>query len=240
MIQTIFYGLFLFLDLTSEQINLSNKIKFGIIILCFCFVLSKNEGTNKSIRLFLRLAFFFTLISDLCLLILDYYYYGILSFIIVQQLYSLRIDLSKVQSGHIESKEKIIPKFLQRLVVKSLVTIVLCSIMKCIGVTLDSLLIATVFYFISIVTNVIRAGVMAFFQQKEKSNLFFAFGMILFLLCDINVGMFNLSNYVPLSDDMYGFINSISSILMWTFYAPSQVLIALSIVSHKTCEPLEE
>jgi hypothetical protein len=56
--------------------------------------------------------------------------------------------------------------------------------------------------------------------------------MVLFLLCDINVGLFNLSDFITPSP-AYNIIYSISSILMWTFYAPSQVLIALSVENEK-------
>jgi hypothetical protein len=52
--------------------------------------------------------------------------------------------------------------------------------------------------------------------------------MVLFLLCDINVGIFNLSGFIALPERIYQMMYSVSSILMWTFYAPSQVLIALS------------
>jgi len=65
------------------------------------------------------------------------------------------------------------------------------------------------------------------FHGKSRDIRLFAWGMVLFLLCDINVGIFNLSGFInvgPVYEVLYG----ISSISMWLFYAPSQVLIVLS------------
>jgi hypothetical protein len=62
----------------------------------------------------------------------------------------------------------------------------------------------------------------------DKSDSIFAAGLVLFLLCDINVGLFNLSGFVSVTGRVVEILYSLSSILMWTFYAPSQVLIAIS------------
>ena len=58
----------------------------------------------------------------------------------------------------------------------------------------------------------------------------FLIGLILFLLCDINVLLFNLSSYINVSSQMYAVLQIASTVLMWAFYLPSQVLIVLSVL----------
>lgn len=232
MLQTILYGSFLIIDFTNTNINLSNRIKFTMIVLCFCYVLFYKKSTDKSILFCLRVALFFTVISDLFILLLDFYFYGVLTFIIVQQIYGIKLDITIKQKGPGFWKDYF-HMLLPRFVVQILLAGIYCLLLIGLGVNPEKLLVITVFYFISIVTNVIRSIRIAFHDPTECSNWLFAIGMISFLLCDISVGLFNLSDFIPLSDGLYEFIYSTSAILMWAFYAPSQVLIALSVKNSK-------
>ena len=56
----------------------------------------------------------------------------------------------------------------------------------------------------------------------------FLIGLVLFLLCDINVMIYNMDGFVNVSSSFYHMLKSSSVILMWAFYLPSQVLIVLS------------
>jgi hypothetical protein len=176
---------------------------------------------------------FFTLISDLFILILDYYLYGVFVFILVQQLYSFRLIFLRYEKR--DQSERIL-LYIKRIMIQVGLAAMTYLVLFFAGVNLDSLLITSVFYFISILFNTIAAVQLAIRDHRMKSNLLYAAGMLLFLLCDINVGLFNLSGFIKLPEEIYSVIYSYSSILMWTFYAPSQVLIALSvsyIVKHK-------
>jgi hypothetical protein len=176
--------------------------------------------------LILQAGLFFTLISDLFILILDYYFYGVLVFILVQQLYNLRLIL--LQNERRDGAKKIL-LYGKRITIQVGLAALVCLVLLLAGVSLDSLLIASVFYFISIIFNTIAAVCLAINDCIKRSNLLFAVGMLLFLLCDINVGLFNLTGFIKMPKEIYSVIYSYSSILMWTFYAPSQVLIALSV-----------
>jgi hypothetical protein len=283
VVQIILYISFLTIDITGGSISLSAKIKFGIILLCFCYALF-SRGADKSILFCLRTALLFTVISDLFLLILDYYFYGVLTFIVVQQLYSVRLSLSKYRgkegkkpagqaldskepsSGEPDRGEKrskglnsrqfnsmeqgsegwigkeqssrevsrgewkpLIRDFFIRLGIQAAAVLVICLVLKLLGIQLEALLIASVFYFICILTNTVRGVKAAIDHPWDKGLLLYAFGISLFLLCDINVGFFNISGYIALPEAVYDVLYSLSSILMWAFYAPSQVLITLSI-----------
>ncbi|MCL2225023.1 MAG: lysoplasmalogenase family protein [Defluviitaleaceae bacterium] len=52
-------------------------------------------------------------------------------------------------------------------------------------------------------------------------------GLILFALCDINVMLFNIPRYTGLPDFFPG-----AFALIWVFYLPSQILLALSAVDY--------
>ena len=256
LLQTILYVSFLILDISKKSISLSNEIKFLIIILCFCFAFFSKRNASKGILFCLKAGLFFTVISDLCILILDYYIYGVMTFIIVQQLYGVRISLNKYNqnsinqnsinqnnnqnnnqnrdypnnNNHISKKESsdLVLSIIIRFLLQVLLAGAICFLLQSLGVVLETLLVISVFYFICILTNTVRA-LWAMFHSPPNSGIFlFAIGMFLFLLCDINVGLFNLTGFISLPKDVYNAVYSISSLLMWTFYAPSQVLIALS------------
>lgn len=180
---------------------------------------------QSSVNLLLQAGLFFTLISDLLILILDYYFYGVLVFILVQQLYSLRLVHLHYERSDKKERRLIYTK---RVALQVGMSVVVYLVLLLAGITLDSLLIASVFYFISILINTLVAIRLALIDRKERSLLLYAVGMLLFLLCDINVGLFNMTGFIAMPEEFYSVIYSCSSILMWTFYAPSQVLIAMS------------
>jgi hypothetical protein len=232
VLQTILYVSFLTFDLAGNNTELSSSIKYLVIILCFCYVLLPVRGLDKGIVFYLRVAMFFTVISDLFLLLLDLSFFGVLTFIIVQQVYScMLINIQKKEEAKVaviknnRSRNSIL---LQRLGLQITLTIIVMAVLSYIDIMINSLLIITVFYFISIFTNVILAIKTSFQDHKNRARLIFAVGMVLFLLCDINVGIFNMSGFITLPVDLYNKLYSVSSLLMWVFYAPAQVLIVLS------------
>lgn len=229
LVQAILYVAFLILDITGRSIICSSTIKFSIIILCFCYALFLGKGADKSILFCMKIALLFTVISDLFLLIIDYYFYGVITFIIVQQLYGLRLILAK----NLGEKNSIWQAYSLRFLLQTAISVAICLVLSLVGVMLERLLLVSVFYFVCITTNIISAIISAYKTPRVIGNIIFAVGMGLFLLCDINVGLFNLSGFITLSKPIYQVIYSLSSILMWTFYAPAQVLIAISTTKMK-------
>lgn len=228
-IQVVLYSLFLITDFTDGSAGLSNGIKYSIVIICFCYVLIHKVGTDKKDLAYLRGALFFTLVSDLIILFLNrgLYHYGMMTFLVVQQLYGIR--LTRIRSKHPELKEnKLYNSLPLRLGMQLIFATMFCLILTLSGVITDGLVIVSVLYFTSLVFNVARSARLAFLLPRDRKIVLFAFGLFLFLLCDINVGFYNLMNFIPLSGKGFQLIHSISALLMWTFYAPSQVLIALS------------
>lgn len=239
LLQAVLYVTFLFIDLTGKSITLSTNIKFSIIILCFCYALFLAKSADKGILFCMKTGLLFTLISDLFILVLDIYLYGVLTFILVQQIYGIRITLE--ESRYADKSRALYPKktssrssellfsYVIRLVIQTFIAIAICIVLNSMGIVLEKLLVASVFYFICIITNTVRAMSSSFKRPMDINIKLFAIGMVLFLLCDINVGLFNLSGFLNLPEDISNTIYNFSSILMWTFYAPSQVLISLSL-----------
>ncbi len=241
-LQILLYASFLSLDMLGIGLALSKFIKFMIIILCFCFALLFARGADKGILFCMKAALLFTVVSDYFLLIKDIYLYGVITFIIVQQLYGVRLILAKLQvlEYSVTNKEKIafgskggkyellLKLYLVRLGAQALITGLLITVFHYLRVAPNSLLCVSIFYFVSILNNTISASLFIKNSFKVKGDILFAVGMIFFLLCDINVGIFNMSSFINLPESVYHILYTASSILMWTFYAPAQVLISLS------------
>ena len=240
----LIYLSFISLDITGGRALYSNILKFTVIIICFCYAFF-SKSNNKSISYSLKTAMFFTLISDLFILILDYYIYGVLTFIIVQLLYNYRISCHnskyEVQQqkesaaiGNNKAKEMYVNRtwfiFISRMIIQLLIASCICLILYLSGVELELLLVASLIYFTGLIINTQAYSV----SRGEKSrDAFFAAGLLLFVMCDINVGLFNLTRFISIPEETYLLIYNISSVLMWVFYAPSQALIALSVEKSK-------
>ncbi len=205
---SILYISFLYIDITGVKLFISSdKIKYICIILCFFISLLIGEDCiNTRDRHLLQLGLFLTVIADLFLLIYPHYTLGVAIFCIAQTFHSIRYDN--------ENAYQIIKEYISML----LIIIAIYSIVNFFIIDIEFLFTISFFYAIFLVVNVtkaIRACKYDLFPSPNKYMI--AWGMVLFLLCDINVALFNtIVN------------NSIPFILIWFFYLPSQVLLALS------------
>lgn len=230
IIQVVLYLVFLYLDLRGGYYIVSSYIKYLILILCLLYVFINYDRTRKHRSNCLILGLTFTIIADYYLLLLGYNFeYGIGAFIIVQQIYGCILDCSlRLVCG------SIVKRLLLQLSITFFITIYLYSL----DFKIELIVVLSIFYFISILMNTFRAIKASIIYKEDRNNILFAIGMILFVICDINVGLFNLSDYLDISATTIITIIRLSSVMMWLFYAPSQVLIALSNGSfgtmHKT------
>lgn len=224
----------MYLDIFDEHgANLSMYIKFFSIFLCFLFVILYYRTTNQTqeekihnsnknylgIHI-LKIAMLFTLISDLFILVMDYYTVGILTFIIVQFLYLIRIS-SWISYG------KMLRTILIRIIGAGVTTVLIIILYQFQETEVRLEVIFAVYYFILFVSNVMDAiGIL--FQSKKKYRILFACGLLAYFLCDINVAIFNLKDYITINETLYNQLYSFSTIAMWMFYLPGQVAIALS------------
>ncbi len=223
--EIILYGSFLYIDITeSGSYTISNYLKFSGIILCFLFILflpcRKEDRIDTNI---LRTALLFTLISDLFILILDYYIIGLITFCVVQSLYLIRLVIWGNQMDLTGAIQRIVKKFIRNLII-SLLIIAFLIVIK---IRMEWLILISCFYFIAMIFNVSDSIIIAC-RYKIKSRILYAFGMVLFLLCDINVGLFNISGFLTVDGNWFASLYKFSALAMWMFYLPAQVAISLS------------
>jgi hypothetical protein len=91
------------------------------------------------------------------------------------------------------------------------------------------LLPISLFYGICLLISVIKAikaSINNLYTSKSKHMI--VFGMVLFLLCDTCVALSNITVIFPLSGYKMTSLHTISSLLIWVFYLPSQLLLSLS------------
>ena len=99
--------------------------------------------------------------------------------------------------------------------------IALCFILI-FGVHLSQLYALSICYALLLLSATISTFISRRFPRRNAILL--RLGMILFLLCDINVALFNIAS--PFAA---------AAVLMWVFYLPSQVLLALSMYDGLCC-----
>jgi hypothetical protein len=216
------YISFMYFDITGKgNYIISTYLKFIGIILCFLYsIIMYTKDADRTDSYILRGALLFTVISDLFILVLDYYTLGTLTFCIVQIFYLIRLYRWKKDMGMRAS-------VLRNLIRNGLIASVLLCLLLIVKIELESLVIISIFYFVSIIMNV-RDAVTIACKSKTREIIIFTFGMVLFLLCDINVGFFNISSFVAIDQGWFSDLYAFATIAMWMFYLPAQVGIALS------------
>lgn len=222
MSESIFYITFLILDFYDIYNKQSSVLKFSGIILCFLYLIImlifqnlKKDYFNKD-RAIMAIALFFTVLADVFLLFTENNFTGICFFIIVQMLYLYRIS----KSNNISVKHC--------LIIYIIITCIILAVTLYINIHIDIIVIAVSFYFICFINNI------KLLINSNKVNdifryRFFLIGMILFILCDINVGLYNIRNYIDINNNIINNIIDFSEKAMWLFYLPSQVFLVLSV-----------
>lgn len=240
MVQVCLYITFLTLDLLDRYGTISNQIKLLIVILCCIFVWSRRTSgicvkeEIYYVRL-IQLGMMFTLIADLYIIVYNGNEMGVISFIVVQFIYGIMLIEGKLLTQkQLNVKTKVVVlQMIFRIFIQLVLSGVILFSLHALSVTVDLLLIVTVYYFISITFNMCSSIQLAY-KSKQKVYVLYAIGMILFVLCDINVGIFNMAGFISIPQSVYQVVYPLASILMWVFYAPSQVIIGLSV--NHICE----
>lgn len=187
------YLAFLARDLAAAP---SSGFKYASIVLCL--LMSLFLAARGGDRL-LPASMAFTLLADTFLLLLDAAYgVGVGCFCIVQAIYLICLCRN---GGR--------PRPILRLGLFAAAVVLLSAL----GLW-TPLNLLVFFYFSSFVCNVLEA--------LRLPDRLFALGLLLFLLCDVCVGIFNAPGLFPAP------LFNLASFGMWLFYLPGQVLIVLS------------
>ncbi len=197
-LEVLLYLFFMINDIQHySQDFVTASYKYGALLLCFLFVLFANTKWDKQ-HILISIAFLFTAIADFFLLFMNSYAdIGIACFIVVQATYLAII--------HENTETRIKKKSLSLRVIVMVAAVALLYFTN----NISLLNVFAVVYFINLVINCLDAWL-------YSRNLGFAIGLSLFVLCDICVALFYLTD------------NSLAALGMWFFYLPSQVLISIS------------
>lgn len=209
--QAVLYAAFLGLDLFLPGTGWDVLLKYLSILLCFFWSLGSAGNLDGKLTC---TALAFTLLADLFLLVLDRWYgAGVAAFCVVQLLYLARI--------HRAGSRPLALRLLLRIGLAALLLITGAALGA-----LNGLTALTLFYFSQLAANFIAC------LSLGRRGRVFALGLLLFMGCDLCVGLSNLSSVLPQAAVLS--LLPFARVGMWLFYLPSQVLITLS--AGKLCD----
>lgn len=204
------YAAFLLLDLFLPQLGwLSTLMKYAGILLCLLTaLLLRRNAWNRRDGALLAAALGFTAVADLFLL-LRMPVPGLLAFCVVHLIYIRRY---------------------RRALFVPVAVVVLAAVLGCVaaawrvpGFPLENVLAGI--YGMLLLTVLVCSITSALPKTNRRIA---AAGMVLFLLCDIHVALFNV---LPANSAYYPY----AAFLMWFFYLPSQALLAVSGYEYERC-----
>lgn len=211
LLEIALYLSFLFIDKRIFVTRIeSSTLKYASISLCLAFSLYCLIRKRKMVNCFILIALVFTLISDYFLLFntnQNLYVYGLITFIITQLIYFAFILYLR--------KSKL--ELLINLLVRFLLTIAAIVVTFYLNYS-DVLTILALVYFVELLSNFLYS---TFLIKFDKEYLIFSLGLLLFIGCDINVGLNNVHLFEGIDYSLVNF-------LMWVFYLPSQILLSLT------------
>jgi|GEM_PF-2199393 len=181
----------------------------NFIFALLVFVPSKND-------ILVIVALFFTILSDLFLILIPTQFeIGLVFFNVVQICYAIRV--SRIYQSKIRLIFSIVARFFFSITISIIAIVLLPS-------ELHLVVILTAVYFSSLLINCVSS-----FTNFPRARMF-AFGFLLFICCDFFVGIsFALIN-TDLDLNMFSFVNSTRINYAWIFYPFSQILLAATVI----------
>ena len=211
LIELFILGLYIIPEYFDVNVDYNNfLVLFYFIIVIFIHSFIDFKEWTKGHIIF-RFAFLFTLCADYLMTYLDSFYeLSIIFFFFAQLSYFIFINYN---FKNVNLKSSII-------IYLSLVTtlIIIGSILELINL----LTIIAIIYFSLSLTNIIY---LLKIKNKGLKNHLFLLGLVLFLLCDTCIGLQNVGiSNVKITD--------LFSHLVWIFYAPSQMILVLTLTNY--------
>ena len=145
---------------------------------------------------------------------------GILFFIGVQVCYFLR--LRRTLRGYLRPRGNQMEAAFLLCAAAVWFAVIGCAVL--LRLTLSAETVLAALYIVLFAFNLGLAIYEAFRFQKE-SGIWFAAGLLLFFLCDIHVGLCNLSPALPDVGAAAWYTGQVAPLAMWFFYLPGQVLL---------------
>jgi len=215
----VIYVSFMVMDIFYNNLFIySNLLKFiGILLVGLLTLVERKSSISlKDINL-LNLAMALTIISDYFLLIKgSNYIIGIGIFSLAHLMHGIRMEKNKARV--------IIMRYISFLII----TLILYSVFLDTPYEIELIIFVSLFYFSNLLSNLFRTlDVYKYDKFPLVNSSLLVAGFILFLFCDINVAIYNILQFNT-NNVFLDILRNLSRILMWFFYLPSQIFIALS------------
>lgn len=212
ILQLILYLLLHTTDFFNYDIGCYSVIICGVLVSLFIAIQSKNKAFYL-----ITLAQCFTLVSDTFLVLLDNYHsIAMISFCFTQLSYYIYILFTNVNN------KKYHQIFFYSRIIISIILILSYFVNLVFKWNFGFLPFISLIYFSLLLHNILESC------YTFKKNPYLTIGLILFMLCDICVGFYNLVDMFNVSKDSLIYIVSHSKVdWVWIFYHPSQVILSL-------------
>ncbi len=209
LINVLLYLTFIIVDIIFKNtypVN-SSYLKYTTIILCSLLTLFiNNHGYTKRDTSLLQIAFFFTGMADFFFLFLNWNTLGVCAFILVQITYIVR---------H-KQTYRVFKQNLLKISIFYILFFLISFLFKPTNIQNSLYFISIIYGGLLIISFIIAINTINKHLYPKETSTMIALGMFLFVICDLNVGLFNILNHGPFE------------FLIWIFYFPSQLLLALS------------
>lgn len=214
ILETSLYLGFLSLDIAGFSFA-SSILKYCSILglLSFLFYEYRKERGSK----WILLAFTGSATADIFLLFTDRYLEGILCFLFVQCVLFLYLQNSVTLSNK------------RRIAYRIAAVTVLCIVLCLLKFPIDAVSVGAVCYIVLFAGNVLDAFA-GWCKAKETKSFLLFLGLLLFFICDIHVGLYNLSSFILIQGKLFMVIERWAGFAMWLFYLPGQFLIGSSSI----------
>lgn len=215
LVEAVIYIVFNVLSARQPQDPI--ELKYSGILICLAVTAAMAFFNRDADSLIAVAAMVFTAVSDLFILVLDdHYETGLATFIIAHSLYFYRLYIGRVK--------KIWISLAVRAVAAGVIIGICCGLFGA-----ELLIIEASIYLVLLFGNCVESLIMC---NRGLKNILFAIGLLLFLGCDICVGL-NHGRMVgvQLSQDVYCFVPCMG----WVFYLPSQVFITSALIRKGPC-----
>ncbi len=210
--EAVLYTVFMTLDIMGISPDTASVLKYTSIILCVCMAWFRAWRYRDKESVAIAIALFCTVIADYFLLFpREVISPGLASFCVAHLIYMVIIldfDKKNALRGGVIRLAAAAFFFVGYILAAD-------RGMGLSGAWYDRLTVFLLFlYIVTFTMNVVTCGTACF---KEGAHRLLFVGLCLFVLCDINVALYNSfpANYL-------------SALLMWAFYLPSQAMVVLS------------
>ena len=217
LIESIIYIIFQVYDFAYNE-NLI-YLKYAGILTCLAFAAVGIFFYGKD-GIVVTVALVFTAISDLFILVFaKHFEVGVCTFIAAQAVHFVRIYLINGNKPWIS------------LAVRLIVVAAGLALFGGLGLLNSAVVVLAIIYFPQVLINTIESG---FLIKIDKKYILLFVGLLLFTICDICVGIYDMNGIngnvddatlgISISEGLRNFVRY----AIWTVYLPAQVLIVLS------------